>query len=379
MSLKTTYNLITGTVVFTVLLGLCSLQAIETDDGFLLEGERTDYSPYEHREYTPQIEGLRGTVVDNTKVFLLWNRISSSNVSYTVYRNTVPLDTYSAFQSAVVVAKLKDKSQTLDSSIRSNGAYYYAVTTQKEGEKEDLYLTRNKAFLERPYIIRGFGRVEPRSPEPGPVNLDYITDLRLEESGSTLVLRWTLPPGYRDNIHIFAGRDPILDQSSLQSARRIARLNNASSYTLNRLPANDLYFCILLENNSTYSYVFNSPGNIALYTAAPPEEGAAQQAQEDAQERREEPDSNYNHDIDEIVRNIYRTDNYDLLEKQLKQIAISTSSAKTRATAIFFIGRVRVEKGEYQSALKIFYRSDVQQYFKEESRFWQDYCLSKLN
>ncbi len=367
------------TVVLLLLFSVCSLTAIETRDGFLMEGDRTDYTPYEHDQYTPQIQRLRGTVVDNSKVFLFWNRIPYNGITYTIYRNTQPLDTYSAFQSAVVVAKIRDKNQLLDATIRSNGAYYYAVTTKADEKKEDLYLERNRAFLERPFVIRGInGRpAETDNHE----NRSFTADnLQLQESSSSIHLSWNVPENFSGRTHIFMSNSPITDQNSLRESRRIAIIGPETAYSVHPKPVNSSYFYILLEKNGTFDYTFRRPGNTVFYSYTSSENDSGRTAPENAVTPRENSDSgNYNNDIDEIVRNIYRTDNFDLIERQLTQIALAASSPEIKAKALFFIGRVRVEKGEYRKALRIFVRSDVQQYYKEDSQFWQDYCLSKLN
>ncbi|MFW6366158.1 MAG: hypothetical protein ACOC2H_06765 [Spirochaetota bacterium] len=368
--------------ILILFFSVSRLDPVETDDGFLLEGERTDYSRYPNREYAPQIQMMRGTVVDDSRVFLFWERIPYRNVIYTVYRNTRPLDTYSAMRSATVIAKMQDKDQFLDSTIRQNGSYYYGITTGMENMKEDIQLDPGSSYIPKPFVIRDAARTTQLPDAEDESRTRSVRGLTAHERGGTLVLEWNNPDGFNGYVRILSSANPILNREAAREAAQIARIPAAQRHTVGQTPQNGIYFCILLEENGTVYYVFQSPGNCTFYAPgqrpAPPT-GDFDRSSPGQREGGTDGERNYDNEIDTIVRNIYRTDNYVLLEKRLLAIARRTQSQRIRAKALFYTGRVRVEKGEYQSALKLFYRADVQRYYKEESRFWQDFCLSRLN
>lgn len=364
--------------LFTLLISPAS--SLETDEGYLLEGRQTDYSRYSNSVYTPQVEKLRGTVVDGSKVFLFWEKIPHTNVTYTILRNTRPLDTYSSIKSATVVARVTDENRILDTTIERNGSYYYAITTKKKKMREDLQLKRDKSFLDRPFIIGSSDSAPSQRHRPGKTQ-QTVRNLEIHENDSSLTLQWDSPGDFTGHTIIYASDHPFTGSESVRQSRVIARLQGTDSYTLRPKPQKTVYYCLLLEKNGTLYYYFNNDDNCALYSASgrntisgsvTPDSPSSEQGDTP------EEDRSYHDDIDRIVRDIYRTDNYALLEKKLRRIARLTTSRKIRARAAYFVGRIQVEKHEYRRALTFFYRPDVQKYYKEESQFWQDYCLSQL-
>jgi hypothetical protein len=360
-----------------ILFATFTILAIETEDGFLLEGDRTDYNRYDQLEYTPQIESLRGTIVDNSKVFLIWEKIPYNNVTYTIYRNTVPLDTYSAFQTATIIAKITDKSQLLDQTITSSGRYYYGITTKKRGMREDLFLFRNKSFLDRPFIIRN---AATRNPQPAQesnerATIYLVNTISLNEQDNSLLINWTVPESFNGYSNIYVSRNPVNNRESLQQSRRLARVTQ-NSYRVTPIPSTQFYITVLLESNGQISYAFNSNNTVQF---SPNNVNQPIQNENQTQFDSSETTNYNNNDIDSIVRKIYKGENLDSLERQLVQIARSATDEGRKAKAVFLIGRIKVEKGEYAKALRYFSRDDVKQYHKTESEFWLDYCLSKLN
>ncbi|MDA3899509.1 MAG: hypothetical protein PF637_03205 [Spirochaetes bacterium] len=227
----------------TILLG------VEYDEGYLLETPESYYGRIEYLSSLEKIKFIRGTIVRGRDVFISWIKLDQSDVTYTIYRNTRIMDTYVAFETAIVVGEVVDRDSFLDTSIAESNVYYYAVTTKKSGYTEDRNLEANKSYLARGFTVNT-GR-----------SRSTVYSLTTQRYSDGIFLRWKNPSNYRGNLFVYRSDEIIDSNESLNRAVMIKKITNVEQYRDRNVGSHNFYYAVLMEGRDNRPARIFSPGN----------------------------------------------------------------------------------------------------------------------
>jgi len=84
-------------------------------------------------------------------------------------------------------------------------------------------------------------------------------------------------------------------------------------------------------------------------------------------------------DVDAVIAQYFYKEDYSGAIKELQRIVKTTDIQRVKAKALLFIGRTYSELGKNKKALQYFYHPDVEKEYPEDSKFWSEFILLRLN
>ncbi|HQO00791.1 MAG TPA: hypothetical protein PLI62_00880 [Spirochaetota bacterium] len=101
----------------------------------------------DERNMPDKVTLIHAMIVNRTRVLLTWRGIQSPDATYTIYRDTSPLNTPERIRSARKIGVVDaTKESYVDRSIDKTGTFFYAVTTKDRSGNEDLQLTPDQSY-----------------------------------------------------------------------------------------------------------------------------------------------------------------------------------------------------------------------------------------
>lgn len=304
----------------------------------------------------------------NAGIKVGWQLPDSATNKLMVFRSYKKINTFERLKGAVLLARVKDTDYYLDQDDKSGPRYYAVLYDAGDGSpvvnlKADVNYTS--------YPVYG-GKIEDEPEEetspPAPVyQTDKIELFKAVAESKGNRISWVVKEFDSPFLVLRTGKKPQ-GLKDLASATVLGKIKVKSGNYLDKDGSSGDYYLLIPPGYSSMEELKILPG----YNLASVEQNPGYSKNSDKINQ-----NDYN-EIDEIFRKIYKMDDFAPVEAKLLSIAETTSDPKLKARAYFYIGRIRVEEGAYTKALDFFYREDVQNYYSDEAKFWQDYCLVQI-
>ena len=296
-------------------------------------------------------------------IVISWKNPYNYKGSLFVYRSTGVIDSIEALNRAVMIKKTDNAETYRDRN--ASGNFYYAVLMEGPDNRPARIFSPGNNFT---------GRGSAYRPEmPPDRNARQYINASLE--GGRAVISWRIPEG---NYLLFKSDTRPETRRDARRGQLLKRFDSSLNHYYDNSGGSNSFYSIVPENISgdarrlvdgfdriyLSSYKAAGPAIISEPAVSGPEHMPGADVPADS--------------IDRLVKEFYRTKNYKPIIRQLLKIGAGSADGPYRAKAYFFAGRIIAEQGDYRMALNYLYRDDVLKYYPKEAKFWQDYCLTKL-
>jgi tetratricopeptide (TPR) repeat protein len=139
-------------------------------------------------------------------------------------------------------------------------------------------------------------------------------------------------------------------------------------------PPSGKYYYALVPGNYAKNKEYSLTEGVNI-TADPVTTGKFVTVQEDAGDGEQKEDSS---NIDRVLNQTFFMGRYAAAITRLEQFIRSSESEYEIAKAKLFIGRSFIEQGRYIKALDYLLLPDVMRNFRNESRFWKNFALTRV-
>ncbi|HPJ38593.1 MAG TPA: hypothetical protein PK253_04450 [Spirochaetota bacterium] len=186
---------------------------------------------------------IHAMIVNRTRVLLTWRGIQSPDITYTVYRDTSPLNTPERIRRARRIGTVDAlKESYVDRSIDKTGTFFYAVTTKDRAGNEDLQLTPDQSYTATGLFVA----VESQS---------MVSGLRVENlTENSVRLKWNgTDTTRRGSYLVYRDIQPITDPEKIALADHIATIPmNTTEYVDRNLNTGAFYYAVIgkLDNGT---------------------------------------------------------------------------------------------------------------------------------
>ncbi len=328
-----------------------------------------EYTPVSN--YPDQVTLIHGQVINGNQVLLTWKAAESSGIVYTVYRGETPLNTPEKISRAGKIAVISDGRESyVDKTITVTGTYYYAVTTRDITGNEDLQLIPDQSYLTTGLYVALRSQAVVSNISAAAIDAGAVE------------LKWKGIEGKSHSYVIYRYSRPISNIQLLALAGVVGTVASSTVRYIDRDPGpGSYYYAVLVKVKD--SGVDNTLRERENYTVRPvvvERKPSAKVTRDIVEEKpaKEPPALPPTDNVDTVLKESFFPGHYELTIKRLHIIVSRSDNEVETAKARLFIGRALVELKRYREAIRYFEMPGVIKYFGKESRFWQDYAISKV-
>ncbi|HRX16035.1 MAG TPA: hypothetical protein P5123_06955 [Spirochaetota bacterium] len=296
-------------------------------------------------------------------IVISWKNPYNYKGNLFVYRSTDVIDSSEALNKAVMIKKTDNVETYRDRNASRN--FYYAVLMEGPDNRPARIFSPRNNFT---------GRSSTFSTEL-PSNGNARQYLNASIEGGRAALSWRIPRG---KYLLFKSSTRPETRRDARRGQLLKRFDSSLNYYYDNSGDSNSFYSIVPENRADDTRMLVEGIDMVFLSSNKAVEpkiksGTEVSRLDDVTSSDVSADS-----IDRLVKEFYRTKNYKPIIRQLLKIASGSSNEPYRAKAYFFAGRIIAEQGDYRMALNYLYRDDVLKYYPKEAKFWQDYCLTKL-
>ncbi len=302
-------------------------------------------------------------------VDLTWQCPSFSAGNYEVYRNTVPIENSQFLKSSKLIKTAKsNETYCLDPEALSEQMYYYAVMIRNSSGVLNEIFVDNQNYTVMP--------VKP------PTDLRPVS-MNLVREGSNVKINWVFAgnTGLQNYLIIKSKKRPLSMMDAVNGVQ-LNQVNLTSTSYYDKKENNDYYYLLVPINFNSYNdyRIVEGINYVSKYTNSPMKKKSKTKINDNDESSESGNTGNVVYsDLDAVLKNLYSKRLFNEAEKAFMLLESKTKDPAKLAKIRYYIGRTKVEKGEYRDALNYFSRKDVKKFHSKESKFWIDYCLLRMN
>ena len=364
----------------------------------------TEIAPEAHT--TDFVDNLKIRNIDNT-VRLNWTpplNADKNSPKYIIYRSFEPMQNIGLMEKATKIGEVSHPINTfLDIQLDTSQTIYYGVSVSIE-DKEKLPLHIDKSF-------RKFYFVKSEKTDPEEVSvisekknsiavknkpLLQVENLSVEIKNDGKLITWSAPESAVENsstYYVYESNQPFLNKLNskiTEKTKRIGTVVHPDTFffhaTSEKLGIS--YYGVTVKNGEEEENTILKEGQSYVKIEFKPEEPLESEKivkkklkkKETPKEEEKSPAivEELNPDFDTIMKQYYKKDKFKEALVKFKSLADRTSDNSMRGKSLFFAALCYYNLSEYNSALKILLKEEVQMnYDKERIDFYVKRCLEK--
>lgn len=343
---------------------------------------------------TDSIEHLKIKNIDNS-VRLTWtppHDAEKNSVKYTIYRSLDPMSNIGLLDKATKIGEVLHPETTfLDIGLNSSQTVYYGVSVTIK-EKEKIPLVEDKSFRKFYFVKAEKKEVEdikviPEKKETISIEpkLLQVENLAGEVKKDGIHLTWSAPKEALNNsttYYIYESKTPFINELNsklMENAKRVGTVVHPDLSFLHPVTdkSSTAYYGVTTKNHDEPENTILKQGQsyIKIEFEAPQKK---KKKKEDPKVEEKTPVlvDELNPDFDTIMTHYYKKQRFREALVKFKSLADRVSDNSLRGKSLFFAALCHYNMSEFNSALKILLKEEVQMnYDKERIDFYVKRCL----
>ncbi len=315
---------------------------------------------------TASITDISATLIDLRDIKIKWKLTGESGdpdiIGFELYRSGEMINRPDKIDSAIHIKSLDKSVQYYIDKVDFTGEFFYAVLLKRKGGIINVTLERGENYTDEPVIV---------------ANTFKIVSIHAEPEGSNIIVKWNYSGITEDKLYkIYRTVRNISSVNNLKEKNFLATVDiTDKSYTDVNVPVGKYFYGIVpLKKTKGYRVlkginIISEPVTISMRKNAEYVEKYSGD-----REYREET-----RDIDLIIKRTFFSGYFREAIKELKKAVKNSDNKRDIAKAKLFLGRSYIEIGQYRRALKYLIMRDARKYFPDETKFWRDFAMLRVN
>ena len=382
-----------------------------------VEAKSQETTPVNKNLEIDSISNLRIKNVENV-IQLNWiapHDAETNNPKYSIYRSVEPMFNIGLMEKATKIGEVIHPETTfLDTGLTSTQNVYYGVTVTI-GDKEKIPLEDNKSFRKF-YFVKSNNKKEALPSEeiavveekkvPVATNSITIKNLTAETKKIGVALTWTLleePGNGSVTYNIYQSETPIINEANgklNENAKKVGTVNHPRQSFLhpNTDRSKTVYYAVTTKTEDGEENLILKEGQSFVKIEAEKVEDEKKEEIEPEKKKKEKKKKKkeeikseekpvptpkpapiveeLNPDFDVIMSQYYKKEKFREALVKFKSLADRVTDDSIRGKSLFFAALSHYNLGEYNLALKILLKEEVQMnYDKERVDFYVKRCL----
>ncbi len=321
---------------------------------------------------------IQSKINPDKKTEIIWQYSGDQgNKQFRLYRSEKITDVKNEIKNFFLVDNVDVSKGVYIDTVPADGTFYYYLVPPDFELQSDFVLARGVNYTAQPVIFN----LEKKDP----LKLRLLSAKKSE--ADKVLLTWKFSGKDSATAYVLYRSEKILSSiSAIDSAFMVDEVDfQSAQYSDEAVPAGQYYYALIPAdyknaagfkmlkgiNYTTVAVKITQPKSITEKT----ETGVEIEPEIKIPLKAEIVIPK---DLNEILKKYFYQNKYDDSIVYLKQYILNSSDPSNNAAARFYIGRSYAAKGSYSEALKYFLSSDVKEYMPEDSKFWQNYCFTKL-
>lgn len=325
--------------------------------------------------------------IEEGKLKITWGKPDVDVRSFVVYRHTQPIVDAQTLALAVKVATVESNKLEYVEKKPIPGTHYFAVLAILKDGSIDTTLKPDSNYTTKPIVIGA------------PIRLKLIEAF---EQNGLVKISWSYTGSSGSRyFKLFRSSTPPSTSQDINNAFLVDVVNvTANEYTDSDIPAGTYYYTLVPETydidpefkidkgiNTTAEPVKVIRQVAAKVTPALPEKEEIKKPEtlheneepmEEVKKEKPQKTSLPTHHINRIIAATFYKGKYQACINMLIAFVQNANKPEEIAKANLFIGRSYIELKQYRMALKYIMKSDVAKHYPNETKFWRDFALSRV-
>lgn len=303
--------------------------------------------------------GIEGTII------IKWEKAATVSdkelTGYEIYRSNEIINSFFKLKDSRLITITDRETTTFTDKLSDGGDFYYAVLPRYSDGTVDINFDTGLIFTRIPVSIKKPYR---------------ITGIKGERSNGKVLITWEYTGN--EGMQILKVIRTAQVPASTSSAERmiIGSVNITTGRYLADDPGGNDYHYGLISDMAEQEFVIglNITSRIPALSRKTDISSIEDEAPGPESKKSPVPESSLNR----IIRVYFYSGRYDLASKELNKFIDSTDNNSDKVLARLFLAKSFIEMKDYSRAILILSSSDVKNAYPDESRFWIEFAMLRL-